>query len=115
MRTQRPQHQIRLGHLPIFARVVERLFLGPQFEDDLERLASHLAVLPGIAVDVEHSPIARQSAGGDTKIEPSLRHMVEHRNPVGQLRRMMIGQQKPAGCEPDMAGLHQRLRDQEIR
>src|ERR1700730_16022825 len=59
---QGAQHQIGLGHFPIFAGIVERFLRGPPLEDDVERLARHLAVLPGIAVDVEHRPVARQPA-----------------------------------------------------
>ena len=71
-------------------------------------------MLPGIAVDVEHRPIARQTAGGDAKVEAALSHVVEHCDAVGEFRRMVIGQQEPAGGEPDMARLHQGLRDQQI-
>ena len=40
--------------------------------------------------------------------------MVEHRDAVRQLGRVMIGQQKPARGEPNMARFHQRLRDQQV-
>ena len=92
-----------LVDLPVFAGVLERRFLGPQLQDDVERLAGHFAVLPGVAVDVEHRPVARQAAGGDAEIEPALRHVVEHGDPVGELRRMVVGQQEAAGGEPDVA------------
>ncbi len=114
MRAQAFQHQVGLCHLPVFARVVERLLLRPQFQNDVERLARHLAVLPGIAVDIEHRPVARQAAGGNAKIEPPLSHVIEHGDPVRQLGRMVVGQQEAAGGKPDVLRLHQRLRDQQI-
>src|SRR5580658_6204261 len=71
-------------------------------------------MLPGIAVDIEHCPIAGQSARGDTEIEPALRHVIEHRDAVSELGRVVVGQEEAARREADAAGLHQRLRDQEI-
>ncbi len=114
MRPQGFQHQLGAGHVPVFAGVVERLLFGPQPQNDVERLAGHLAVLAGVAVDVEHRPVARQPARGDAEIEPALRQMVEHRDPVGELGRVVIGQQETARREADPARLHQRLGDQEI-
>ena len=69
-------------------------------------------MLSGVSIDVEHRPVARQTARRDAEIEPTLGHVVEHRDPVRQLGRMVIGQQKPARGEADAPGLHQRLRDQ---
>ena len=40
--------------------------------------------------------------------------MVEHRDTIGELGRVVVGQQKTAGGKPDLARLHQRLSDQEI-
>src|SRR5262252_7778961 len=71
-------------------------------------------MLSGVAVDVEHRPVARQPTGGNAEIEPPLCDVVEHRDPVRELRRVMVRQQEPAGSEADVAGLHQRLRDQQI-
>jgi hypothetical protein len=71
-------------------------------------------VLPGIAVDIEHRPVARQTARGDAEVEPALGDVVEHSHPVGQLRRMMIRQKETTGGETDLPRLHQRLRDQKI-
>jgi len=78
--------------VPILALVVERLLGAPQFEDDVESLAGHLAVLAGHAVDIEHRPVARQAAGGDPEIQPPLGHVIEHRDPVRELGRVVIGQ-----------------------
>ncbi len=114
VRPQGAQHQIGFADLPVFAGIVERLLRGPQLEDDVERLARHLAVLAGIAVDVEHRPVARQPARGDAEIEPALRHVVEHRDAVGEFGRVVIGQQEAAGGEADFLGLHQRLGDQQV-
>ncbi|MGY4379655.1 hypothetical protein ACVWZ3_007294 [Bradyrhizobium sp. i1.3.6] len=75
----------------------------------------HVAVLPAHAVDVEHRPVARQAASGDTEIEPALGEMIEHRDAVGELRRVVIGQQEAARPDANILGLHQRLRDQEVR
>ena len=114
MRAQALQHAAGAGHVPVLAGVVERLLGGPQLQDDVERFAGHLAVLSGIAVDVEHRPVARQAARGDPEIQPPLRQMIQHCDAVRQLGRVMIGQQKPARRQPNAARLHQRLRDQEV-
>jgi hypothetical protein len=114
VRTQALQHRPGLRDVPVFAGVVEGFVLGPQLQDDVERLAGHLTVLPGIAVDIEQCPIAGQPTGGDAEIEPALRHVVEHRYAVGELGGVVIGQEETARSEADAAGLHQRLRDQQI-
>src|ERR1700730_3011145 len=40
--------------------------------------------------------------------------MVEHGDAVGELGGVMVGQQEAAGPEPDVLGLHQRLRHQKV-
>jgi len=71
-------------------------------------------MLPGVAVDIEHRPVARQAARRDAEIEPALGYVVEHRDAVRQLGRVVIGQQKTAWREADVPRLHQRLRDQQV-
>src|SRR5436190_797280 len=64
-----PQQSEHLGwaiDLPKLALIVKWFLAAPELEDDLERFAGHLAVLPAHAVDVEHRPIARQPARRST-------------------------------------------------
>ena len=112
--SQHAEHLGRLADVPELALVVERLGRAPQLQDDLERLARHVAVDARHAVDVEHRPVARQARGGDAEVEPPARDVVEHGDAVRELGRMVIGQQEAAGAEPDVLGLHQRLRDQQV-
>ncbi len=114
MRPQGVQHQPGMRHMPVFALVIERLLGAPQLQDDVERFACHLAVLAGIAVDIEHRPVARQPARRHPEIEPALGEVVEHRDPVGELGRVMIGQKKAARGEADLLRFHQRLGDQQV-
>ncbi len=111
---QHAEHLGRLADVPELALVVERLGGTPQLQDDLQRLAGHVAVDARHAVDVEHCPVARQARGGDAEIEPPARHVVEHGDAVRELGGMMIGQQEAARPQPDVLGLHQRLGDQEV-
>ena len=48
-------------------------FVAPQAQDDVERLARHLAVDAGGAVHLEHRPVGRQARRGDAEIEPPFR------------------------------------------
>ena len=114
VRSQRAQHQVGLGHFPVFAGVVERLLLGPQFQDYLERLARHLAVLPGIAVDVEQRPVTRQSARGHAEVEAALGDVVEHRDAIGELGGMVVRHQEAAGADAHALRLHERLGHEQI-
>ena len=115
VRLQEVEHHVRLGHRPELAVIGPRRILGPHLQDDLQRLAGHVAVLAGHAVDVEHRPVARQAGGGDAEIEPAFGEMVEHRHAVGEFGGMMIRQQEAAGTEPDVLGLQERLRQQQVR
>ncbi|MGY4256059.1 hypothetical protein ACVI1L_003127 [Bradyrhizobium sp. USDA 4516] len=109
------EHRVRLGHGPELTLVGPGSRLGPHLQNDLERLAGHVAVLSRHAVDIEHRPVARQPGGRDAEIEPPVREMIEHRDAVGELGRVMIRQQEAAGPDADVLGLQQRLRDQQIR
>ena len=88
--------------------------LGPHLQDDLQRLARHVAVLAGHAVDVEHRPVARQAARRDAEIQAAAGEMIEHRDAVGEFGRMMIGQQEAAGAETNVLGLQESLRQQQV-
>ena len=114
VRLEEAEHRVRLVDLPELALVVEGRVLRPQAEDDLQRLARHVAVGAGHAVDVEHRPVARQAAGGDAEIEPPLRQVVEHGDAVRQLRRVVVGQEEAAGAEADALRLQERLGDQQV-
>ena len=115
VRLQEIEHHVGLGHVPEFAVVGPRRILGPHLQDDLQRLAGHVAVLAGHAVDMEHRPVARQAGSGDAEIEPAAGEMVEHGDAVGEFGRVMVGQQEAAGAEADVLGLQERLRQQQIR
>jgi hypothetical protein len=112
VRAQRVEHRARLGDVPVLALVVELGLVAPQAQDDVERLARHLAVLAGVAVHVEHRPVARQPAGRHPEVEAALREVVEHRDPVGQLGGVVVGHEEAARSDPHARGLHERLRHQ---
>src|SRR3984893_3851224 len=115
MMPQRTEH--RTGHvdLPEFAVVFEAAVALPDLEHDIERLARHVASLALDAVDAEELPVARQAAGADSEHVAALRQMVHEGDAAGEFGRMMVRQQMSAGGEFDLLGLHQRLRDQEVR
>jgi hypothetical protein len=115
MRLEEIKHRIGLVHRPVLAGVGERRRVRPKLQDDLQRLARHVAVLPAHAVDIEHRPVARQTGCRHTKIQPALGEVIEHGNPVRKLGGVMIGQQKAAGAEPDVSGLAQSFDDQKVR
>ena len=105
---------VGLVHRPELALVGPGRVLGPHLQDDLQRLARHVAVLAGHAVDVEHRPVARQARCRDAEIQPALGEVIEHRDAVGEFGRVVIGQQEAAGAETDVLGLQKRLREQQI-
>jgi hypothetical protein len=107
-------HQRRRLHGPELALVLEWLRLGPEPEDDVEGFARHLAIDAGRAIDVEHLPIARQSARGHAEVQAAARDVVEHCDAIGELGRVVIGQQEPAWADADVLRLHQGLRDEQI-
>ncbi|MBA7712262.1 hypothetical protein ES703_121234 [subsurface metagenome] len=115
VRLEEIEHRLGLVDRPELALVGPGRVLGPHFQDDLQRLARHVAVLAGHAVDIEHRPVAGKPAGGDAKIQAAVGEMVEHSDAVGELRRVVIGQQESAGAEADVLGLQERLRQQQIR
>ena len=114
VRLERVDHRAGLGYVPVLALVIELGFVAPEAQDDVECLARHLAVLARIAVDVEHRPVAGQAARRHAEVEPTLREMVEHRDPVGELGRMMVRHQEPAGADAHARGLHQRLGHEQV-
>ena len=114
VRFEEIEHRLGLGHRPEFALVGPGRVLGPHLQDDLQRLAGHVAVLAGHAVDIEHRPVARQAASRDAEIEPAVGEVVEHRDAVGEFGGVVIGQQEAAGAEADVFGLQERLRQQQV-
>jgi hypothetical protein len=114
VRFEKIEHGLGLVHRPEFALVGPRRILGPHLQDDLERLAGHVAVLAGHAVDVVHRPVARQAACGDAEIQAAAGEMIEHRDAVGEFGGMVVGQEETAGPEADVLGLQKRLRQQQV-
>ena len=108
-------HGIGFGHRPEFALVGPRGIVAPQLQDDLQRLAGHVAVLSGHAVDVEHRPVGRHATCRDAEIQSAIGEMIEHRDAVGEFCGMVIGQQEAAGAKTDVLGLQKRLGQQEVR
>ena len=115
MRFQEIKHRLRLRHRPEFALVRPWSLFGPHFQDDLQRLARHLAVLAAHPIDIEHCPVARQAGRRDTEVQPAAGEVIEHSNAVRKFSRMMIGQQEAAGAEADVLGLQERLCQQQVR
>ena len=115
MRFQEVEHGVGFCHRPELALVGEWRIFGPHPQDDFQRLAGHVAVLAGHAVDVEHRPVARQAGRRHAEIQPAAGEMIEHRDAVGELGGMVIGQEKTAGAEANVLGLQERLRQQQIR
>src|SRR6478672_11253419 len=50
--------------------------LAQHLQNDLKRLAGHVAVLAGHAVDVEHGPVARQAACRDAEIHSAVGEVI---------------------------------------
>jgi hypothetical protein len=103
------EHRPRLGHVPVLALEVELGLVAPEAQHDVEGLAGHLAVLARGAVDVEHGPVARQTARGHPEVEPPLGEVVEHGHTVGELGGVMVGHEKAAGTDAHARGLQERL------
>ena len=99
VRPQRVEHRAGLGDVPVLALVVELGLVAPQPQDDVERLARHLAVLARGAVDVEHGPVAGQPARRHAEVEAPLGEVIEHGHAVGQLGRVMVRHEEPAGAD----------------
>ena len=114
MRAQEAEHFRAFGDVPVLALIVELRLVRPEAQDHVERFARHVAVLAGHAVHVEHLPVARQPARGDAEIESAPAQMVHHRNPVGELGRVVVGQQEAAGAEPDGLRLPETLDHQQV-
>ena len=114
VRAERVEHGAGLGDVPVLALEVEFRLVAPQTQNDVERLARHLAMLAGIAVDVEHGPVAGQPAGRHAEVEPALREVIEHGHPVGQLGGMMVRHEEAAGADAHAPGLHQGLGHEQI-
>ena len=114
VRLERVEHRPGLGDVPVLALVVELGLVAPQAQDDLQRLAGHLAVLPRHAVDVEHRPVARQPAGRHAEVEPALGQMIEHGHPVRELGGMVVGHEEPAGADAHRLGLQERLGHEQV-
>ncbi len=115
VRPERIEHRPGLGDVPVFALVVEFRLVAPQAQDDVERLARHVAVLARHAVHVEQGPVARQPARGHPEVEPALGQVVEHGHAIGQLGRVVVRHQEAAGPDAHALGLHQRLGHQQVR
>ena len=73
VRAQHAEHLLGPVDLPVLALVVERLLGGPQLQDDVQRLAGHVAVGARHAVDVVHRPVRRQPGRGDAEVQPTAR------------------------------------------
>ena len=104
----------RLRRLPELALVVEFRLVAPHPQDDVERLARHLAIDAGHAVDLEHRPVGRQPRRGDAEIQPALREVIQHRHAGGEFRRVVVGQQEAARADAQALGLQQRLGDEQV-
>jgi hypothetical protein len=62
----------------------------------------------------EEVEVARQRADADAEHVAAARQVIEVRDAVRELHRMVVRQQVGAGTELDALGREQRLRDQEI-
>src|SRR5262249_28628444 len=71
-------------------------------------------ILTAGPIDIEETPVTRQSARADAEHEAPLGDVIEVRDAARQLGRMMIGQQMRARRELHLRGAEQRLRDEQI-
>lgn len=100
--------------VPVLSAMLPGLVLGPDAQHDLQRFPGHFAMLAVLAVHVIQRPVTRDAAGAHAEHEPTLGEVVEIGHPVGQLDRMMVGQQVRTRGELDLLGAQQRLRQQQI-
>ncbi len=107
----------RLGHadIPVFAVVFVAAVRRPDLEHDVERFSRHLARFALDPIDAEQLPIAGQSARADAQHVTTLGEVIHEGDAACEFGRVMIRQQMRSGGEFDSSGLHQRLRDQQIR
>ena len=55
-----------------------------------------------------------EAAGGDAEVEPAAGDVVEHGHPVGQLGRVVVGQEEAAGADADVLGLAEAFDDEQV-
>src|SRR6185437_9975271 len=114
MMLERAHHRIRHIDVPVLTLVLETAVALPYLDNDIQRLARHVAILALHAIHAEQLPIARQSTRADAEHVAALRQMIHKGDTAGEFRGMMIRQQVRARRELDALRLHQRLSDQQV-
>src|ERR1700683_794779 len=112
---ERIEHRVDAVHGPVLAAILEGCLRLPQLQDYVERLSCHLAILAAGPIDIEQSPVTRQSARPNAEHEASLCDVIEIGDPARKFRRMMIRQQMCAWLELHPTGAQQALRDEQVR
>ena len=64
----------------------------------------------GSGVDAEHVGVARQCAGAAAEDDAPAGKLIEHREAVGDMKRVMVGDADDTGAEHDALGARSRQR-----
>jgi hypothetical protein len=105
--------RVWLTHRPKLAPEVARP-VTPETCHHLQRLECHPAVHATRSFETEELMVARQGADPDAQPVAPLGQVVEIRNPVSQLGRVVIGQQVAKRSQTDSPGTLQSLGNQQV-
>ena len=95
--------QLQAGlHEPEPVRLHGDGLAGQEQQNRLERLLHHVALLGG--VDAHHEGVGREGARSDSEHDAAPGEVVEQHHAVSQHERVVVGQRRDAGAEPDVPG-----------
>ena len=92
--------------------VVGDFLAAQQRHQHVQRLVHHVALLGDR--DAHHVGVRRERAGADPKHRPPAGHVVELVDPVGQHERVVVGQGRDPGAQPDVLGALGRRGDEHL-
>ena len=113
-----PDTVLRLGLRQLqgveLAAVLERFAL-PYLEHQVDALRHPLAVCVLVLVDIEKLRIDGRAARSDAHVDAASRHVVELRDAMREVRRIVEVSQRHPGAESHLLGDSQRPRDEQLR
>ncbi len=86
---------------------------GQEQQDRFERLFHHVALLR--RVDAHHESVGGQRTRSDAEHHAPARQVVEEHHAVRQHERVVVGQRRDAGAEPDVLRARRGGRDEDLR